>query len=122
MVAATTGEPVYSARDDHLLNRPWVLHFAALIVWSYGFALEGPLSHPVHIPQTREECFADMRNFLRSVGGVRGPEELANIRGRNACLGLLVTLRDMFMVTRWELMGEAAKLLNTGFDILVGRS
>ncbi|KAI7583155.1 hypothetical protein KC316_g7444 [Hortaea werneckii] len=28
----------YSARDDYLLNRPWVLFFALLIVWSYGYA------------------------------------------------------------------------------------
>ncbi|KAL9064005.1 MAG: hypothetical protein Q9157_007995 [Trypethelium eluteriae] len=33
----------YSARDDFLLNRPWVLYFAALIVWCYGFALDGPI-------------------------------------------------------------------------------
>ncbi|KAI9692891.1 MAG: hypothetical protein M1822_004885 [Bathelium mastoideum] len=33
----------YSARDDFLLNRPWVLYYAALIVWSYGYALDGPI-------------------------------------------------------------------------------
>ncbi|EHK97384.1 putative Zinc finger protein [Glarea lozoyensis 74030] len=37
----------YSARDDPLLNRPWVLYFAALIVWSYGYALEGPSTAPI---------------------------------------------------------------------------
>ncbi|KAF8460405.1 fungal-specific transcription factor domain-containing protein [Kalaharituber pfeilii] len=117
----TTGVPLYSARDDHLLNRPWVLYFAMLIVWSYGYALDGPLTNP-QIPQTQLECYTDMRNFLRRVGGVREPGELAHLRGRNACLGLLATLRDMFMLTRWELMGEAAKLLQTGYDILVGRT
>lgn len=116
----TTGGPVYSARDDHLLNRPWVLYFASLIVWSYGYALEGSLTPPIQIPNTPQECHADMRAFLRRVGGVRAPEELATIRGRNACLGLLATLRDMFIITRWELMGEAAKLLHTAYNILIG--
>lgn len=118
----TTGGPVYSARDDHLLNRPWVLYFATLIVWSYGYALEGSLTPPIQIPSTPQECHTDMRAFLRRVGGVRAPEELATIRGRNACLGLLATLRDMFIITRWELMGEAAKLLHTGYNILIGRN
>lgn len=115
------GGPMYSARDDHLLNRPWVLYFATLIVWSYGYALEGPLTPPIQIPSTPQECHTDMRIFLRGVGGVRAPEELAAIRGRNACLGLLATLRDMFIITRWELMGEAAKLLHTGINILTGQ-
>lgn len=115
-----TGVPMYSARDDHLLNRPWVLYFATLVVWSYGYALEGPLTPPIQVPGTPQEAYADMRQFLRGVGGVRKPDELATIRGRNACLGLLVTLRDMFIITRWELMGEAAKLLHTGYNILIG--
>lgn len=117
-----TGGPVYSARDDHLLNRPWVLYFATLIVWSYGYALDGPLSSSTHIPNTAQERHADMRAFLRRVGGVRAPEELAAVRGRNACLGLLATLRDMFVNTRWELMGEAAKLLHMGYTILIGHN
>ena len=116
----TTGGPVYSARDDHLLNRPWVLYFATLIVWSYGYALDGSLTPPIQIPNTAQECHADMRAFLTRVGGVRSPDELGSIRGRNACLGLLATLTGMFHTTRWELMGEAAKLLHCAYNILIG--
>ncbi len=34
---------MYNAREDHLMMRPWALYFAALVVWSYGFALDGVL-------------------------------------------------------------------------------
>ena len=56
----------YVARDDFLLNRPWVLYFSALVVWCYGYALEGPLSPPPPDSTfaTPEACERDMRRFL----------------------------------------------------------
>ncbi|KAK8243343.1 fungal-specific transcription factor domain-containing protein [Phyllosticta capitalensis] len=101
----------YSAREDFLLNRPWVLYFAALIVWAYGFALDGPLAAPYDDLASREALVRDMRGFLRRVGGVAAPDELVKIRDRNASIGLLVLLRDMFVKTRWELLHEASRLL-----------
>ncbi|KAK7539806.1 fungal-specific transcription factor domain-containing protein [Phyllosticta citribraziliensis] len=101
----------YSAREDFLLNRPWVLYFAALIVWAYGFALDGALTAPYDDLTTREALVRDMRGFLRRVGGVSAPDELVKLRDRNACIGLLVLLRDMFVKTRWELLHEASRLL-----------
>jgi hypothetical protein len=108
----------YSPRDDVLLNRPWVLYFATLIVWSYGFALDGPVKQPYKLP-TYEDKVNDMRGFLRRVGGVNGPEDLANIADRNACLGMLALMRDMFKKTRWELLHEASNLLTKCVDMLV---
>ncbi|KAF2098906.1 hypothetical protein NA57DRAFT_39777 [Rhizodiscina lignyota] len=109
----------YSARDDFLLNRPWVLYFATLIVWSYGFALDGPLS-PVYTLNSDEERVRDMQLFLQRVGGVKSPEDLSRTPHRNACLGLLVLLRDMFLNTRWELLHEAASRLGDCVDMLTG--
>lgn len=100
----------YSARDDSLLNRPWVLYFALLIVWSYGFALDGPID-PVYQLDSREDMVRDMQGFLRRVGGVRAPDALVKIQDRNACLGMLILLRDNFRKTRWELLHEASNLL-----------
>jgi len=37
----------YLVRSDKLLNRPWVLYYAVLIIWSYGYALEGLTSAPI---------------------------------------------------------------------------
>jgi hypothetical protein len=110
----------YSARNDFLLNRPWVLYFAALIVWSYGFALDGEVQQP-YVLTTYEDKERDMVRFLQRVGGVRAPDDLAKMPDRNACLGLLMLLRDMFRKTRWELLHEACNLLTNCMVQLVPR-
>ncbi|OJJ41897.1 hypothetical protein ASPWEDRAFT_48355 [Aspergillus wentii DTO 134E9] len=106
---------VYSARNDNLLNRPWVLYVAALVVWCYGFALDGPISSPVELTTVAEQQ-RDMHAFLRRVGGVREPNDLESMKGRNQCLGLLMILRDGFLNTRWELLEEAVNLLDSCID------
>jgi hypothetical protein len=108
----------YSARDDYLLNRPWVLYFATLIVWSYGYALDGSVKKPYQLA-THEDKVRDMYLFLRRVGGVRAPDDLANVTDRNACLGMLILMRDMFKKTRWELLHEASNLLTKCIHMLV---
>ncbi|KAF7504039.1 hypothetical protein GJ744_002868 [Endocarpon pusillum] len=114
----------YQARDDFLVNRPWVLYFSALVVWCYGFALDGPLS-----PQPSEAAFMtteqkerDMKAFLDRVGQVREPEELEFVQGRNQCLGLLMVLSDSLKATRWELTHEAAIRLGNCIGKLLGRN
>jgi Fungal specific transcription factor domain len=107
----------YSARDDYLLNRPWVLYFATLIVWSYGYALDGPV-RPLYALNSQQEVIEDMQGFLRRVGGVRAPDDLATVKNRNACLGLLILMRDTFKAARWELLHEAGKLLTKCIDML----
>ncbi|KAF2805648.1 uncharacterized protein BDZ99DRAFT_511101 [Mytilinidion resinicola] len=109
----------YNARDDCLLNRPWVLYFATLIVWSYGYALDGPIKSAYRLP-THEDKVRDMQIFLRrALRDVRAPDDLAKMQNRNACLGLLVLMRDMFRKTRWELLHEASNLLTKCIDMLV---
>jgi hypothetical protein len=108
----------YSARDDCLLNRPWVLYFATLIVWSYGYALDGPVKSP-YVLHTYDDKVTDMVQFLRRVGGVHSPDDLAKVPDRNACLGLLLLMRDMFKKTRWELLHEASNLLSKCIEMLV---
>jgi hypothetical protein len=108
----------YSARDDYLLNRPWVLYFATLIVWSYGFALDGPVKEPYSLP-TYDDTVRDMVLYLNRVGGVHSPEELVKTNNRNACLGLLIIMRDMFKKTRWELLHEASNLLTKCIEMLL---
>ncbi|KAG5298047.1 C2H2 finger domain-containing protein [Histoplasma ohiense] len=110
----------YSARDDFLLNRPWVIYFASLVVWSYGYALDGPINAPVPELSTPDERRRDMYEFLDRVGGVRTPEELLHIRGRNRCMGLLMTLQESFSYTRWELLHEAANLMGSCIEKLKG--
>jgi hypothetical protein len=108
----------YSARDDPLLNRPWVMYFAALIVWCYGYALEGPTTAPVPSAYDFDEQVRDMRAYLRKLGGVRSPEDLKSMRGFNGCTGMLMVLRTVFEKTRWELLHEAALLLGNCIQLI----
>ena len=113
--------PGYSARDDYLLNRPWVLYFATLIIWSYGYALDGPIESPPDMSTVEQQVY-DMRRFLTTVGGIEAPDDLGKLRDRNACMGMLFVLRDMFQKCRWELLHEAATLLTNCIDMLKGPS
>jgi len=108
----------YSARDDSLLNRPWVLYFAALIVWCYGYALEGPTTDPLPNAHDFDDQVRHMRAYLRRIGGVRNPEELKSMRGFNGCTGMLMVLRTTFENTRWELLHEAALLLSNCIQLI----
>jgi len=112
----------YSARDDVLLNRPWVMYFAALIVWCYGFALEGPTTAPIPAAYDFDGQVQDMRQYLRRLGGVRSPEDLKSMRGFNGCSGMLMVLRTVFEKTRWELLHEAALLLNNCIQLVGGQA
>ena len=110
--------PVYSARDDVLLNRPWVLYYAMLVVWSYGYALDGPLKQPPRLTTPEEKAF-DARNFLLRFGNIPWPQDLTTMSDRNTCLGLLYVLQEKFKECRWELLQEAAKLLGNCIDKLL---
>lgn len=112
----------YIARDDFLLNRPWVLYISALVVWCYGFALEGPIKPaPADADfETYRQKEQDMREYLVRVGGVRAPDDLENVNGKNRCLGLLMILKESFESTRWELTHEAAGLLGNACSKLRG--
>lgn len=109
----------YSARDDYLLNRPWILFFAALIVWSYGFALDGPIRPSNYTLTTRELQIFDMQRYLIRMGGVASPDDLEKLKDRNSCLGLLLLLRERFQQPRWELLHEAGEALGSCIEQLV---
>ena len=109
----------YSARDDYLLNRPWVLYFAALIVWSYGYALDGPIRPSNYILEERHLRILDMQRYLNRIGKLRSPDDLAEQRDRNSCLGLLLLLREKFEEPRWELLHEARDTLSSCIELLL---
>ncbi|KAL8997561.1 MAG: hypothetical protein Q9169_003179 [Polycauliona sp. 2 TL-2023] len=118
--AGMGGPTSYSARDDFLINRPWVVYMAALIVWSYGYALDGAIKSPPDMARNPEKQTYDMRLFLERVGGVDVPDNLVDIPDRNACMGMLYILKAMFEKCRWELLREGAKLLGNCIELLQG--
>lgn len=113
-------QATYSARDDVLLNRPWVLYYAALIVWCYAYALEGPISKPFAQLTSHEDQVRDMRNYLHTFSNMRNAEDLQYARGINGCRGLLMVLQGTFKKTRWELLHEAANLLENCIQLISG--
>jgi aromatic ring hydroxylase len=81
-------------------------------------ALEGSTTAPVPAAYDFEEQVRDMRAYLRRVGGVHDPEQLKSMRGFNGCSGMLMVLRTVFEKTRWELLHEAALLLDNCVKLL----
>ncbi|KAL8939878.1 MAG: hypothetical protein Q9211_002545 [Gyalolechia sp. 1 TL-2023] len=118
--AGMGGATEYSARDDFLINRPWVVYVAALIVWSYGYALDGPVKTVPNLTTLDQQTY-DMRLFLERVGGIEAPDDLIVTPDRNACMGMLYILRAMFDKCRWELLREGAKLLTNCIEMLQGQ-
>ncbi|KAL1840143.1 hypothetical protein VTJ49DRAFT_759 [Mycothermus thermophilus] len=112
-------QPPYSARDDVLLNRPWVLYFAALVVWCYGFALEGPCPG-APVPTTQQEKVRLMREYLLRYGSVSSPEELKAMKGISQNTAVLMVLKDAFSESRWELLHEGATLMNNCIQLNAG--
>ncbi|KAJ4300500.1 hypothetical protein N0V88_003175 [Collariella sp. IMI 366227] len=111
----------YSARDDVLLNRPWVLYFAALVVWCYGFALEGA-SPGIPPPQSPQEKVRLMREYLVKYGSVSSPEELKSMKGISHNTPVLMVLREAFEDSRWELLHEGANLMNNCIHLNGGQN
>jgi len=106
----TDGTKSYDARDDYILMRSWALYFSALIVWSYGFAMDGVLRpfpslvQPMTSPSAPASAMSqssthnmlnmahdgsefdtdatvrDAHAFLQTVGAVKTPQELESIK------------------------------------------
>lgn len=114
------GEP-YSVRDDVQLNRPWVLYFAMLVVWCYGFALEGPCPAASRAV-TESEKVGMMRDYLVKFGGIQTPDDLKLAKGINENTALLMVLKEGFDSTRWELLHEGGKLLANCIVLNAGKA
>ncbi|OAA47599.1 C2H2 finger domain protein [Metarhizium rileyi] len=104
-------EGFYETRYDVLMNRPWVLYFAALVVWCYGYALEGPCGD-ISRHNDPDQNQQQMRHFLLRYASISDPNELQVMRGINNNTALLVVLRDSFDNTRWDLLHEGARLMS----------
>lgn len=114
-------EQPYDTRHDVLLNRPWVLYFAALVLWCYGFAIEGPCPRAVP-PPTQQEQWLEMRAYLGNYAMSDRPEGLRTLRGLNQNTSLLLVLKESFENSRWELLHEAAALLQNCVNLNSGAS
>ena len=100
----------YSARRDPLLHRPWALYLAALVLWSYGYARDGPSG--VDETVKHEPVEHRMYNYLTKFGGVALPYQLETATGINDTTALLEVLKRTFAQASWEfLVRESSALL-----------
>ena len=118
----------YQASKDFLLNRPWVLYFAALVLWAYAYMSEGPLLAS-DVPTEAQLAIdgdtawhdLDLRRYMTSVGSAQHADELGRMRGLNRMVGLLRVMQRMCRDgSRWELLHEGAKRLDDCVRKLVG--
>ena len=133
------GARQYFSSNDHLLLRPWTLYNAALIVFSWGYMVDGVLRpFPAHLlrsqhsaaswaqeweasDQVKNACTQDAQLYLSKIGAVASVQELERIKaGRNNVVGLLRTLEFAFQDSKWELLQEAAARMKGAVQMLEG--
>lgn len=119
---------------DIVLLRPWVMYFSALVLWAYGYLLEGPL-HPSpnsiykpraldsgishQTPEQVQEMEHDAKAYLHSMGRFAHPNGLQSVpNGRNKVVGLIGVVLTALESSRWELLHEARSRLHNCLDQL----
>lgn len=130
----------YSASADFLLPRPWVLYFSTLVVWAYGFLLEGPLRpfpdnlqyppiatsqgvvhEPPQSPQAEQlkEKEQDAKAYLKTMTRFESPAALEKLSmGRNKLIGLISVVSKVLEGSKWELLNEARDRLRGAAECL----
>lgn len=136
-------QDMFNCREEHLLNRGWAFYYALLVLWSYGYALDGllrpfPIELPissntypspemswgqVQTPTASEGNFQarldDARAYFNTVGNAKSPDDLIMLQtGRNRLVGLLGLFAQSFRDSRWELLQEGARQLDRAIQIL----
>lgn len=135
------GHSIYSYRAsaDFLLPRPWVLYFSTLVVWAYGFLLEGQLRpypdnlqypssaagrtviEPPLSPQTEplKEREQDAKTYLKTMARYESPAALEKLTmGRNKVIGLISVVSKVLEGSQWELLNEARDRLRGAAECL----
>lgn len=128
----------YSASAEFLLPRPWVLYYSTLVVWAYGFLLDGPCRpFPDHLqypprpgvqlasnPQSpstesRREREQDAQAYLTAMSTFDTPGALENVtNGRNKVIGLISVVSQVLGGSNWELLNEARDRLRGAAEAL----
>ncbi|KAL3462643.1 fungal-specific transcription factor domain-containing protein [Aspergillus heterothallicus] len=130
----------YSASTDKIPSRAWALYIATLLVWAYGYTVDGPLyplpphlSYPpdpvnstlgdqgglISKPST-EDLQQDLKQYLetmlppsvRCVESFHVQQNTTSVVGsRNRVLGLMALVDQALSDCEWELLGEARERL-----------
>ncbi|RPA83664.1 hypothetical protein BJ508DRAFT_324378 [Ascobolus immersus RN42] len=111
---------LYDPNEDNLYHRPWILYFAALTIFAYALAKEGPRPatefKPIETMQINDQI-TEMHSFLNRLDGI-SVQDLAGVQNMTQCGSLLLVLAKCFDNCRWELLREGAKTLRNSYRIL----
>lgn len=102
----------YATSKNALPTHLWVLYSAALVVWCYSYAVDGPTHIAGPMCPSIDDHIQDMQNFLKRAENIKSPEDIAYHR-LNSCAGMLKVLRFILSKGTWELLHEGAELLTT---------
>ncbi|KAH8812790.1 fungal-specific transcription factor domain-containing protein [Xylogone sp. PMI_703] len=109
--------PDYAARKSIIPSRCWVLYSAALVVWCFSYAVDGPMTALAPSGTSLKSHINDMNAFLLRVDRIVSPDELIHHR-LNGCGGLLKVIRYILLQAEWELLREAAELLTNCIELI----
>lgn len=102
----------YTASEDNIILRPWVLYNTTLVLWAFGAIRDEAEETGAHDRSrdthqwTAEEYLAHMLN------GLMGDGDLSQLKGTNRTLGLVTAVRTALEGCRWELLEEAKETLS----------
>lgn len=100
----------YATDTNMLPNHGWVLYSAALVLWSYTFAVDGPSHLKTSTEASIDDHIREMDDFLIRAENIKSPEDIAFYR-LNSCAGILHVLSYIFRMGTWDLLLEGADRL-----------
>ncbi|ETN42829.1 uncharacterized protein HMPREF1541_01987 [Cyphellophora europaea CBS 101466] len=119
---------------DIVLIRPWTMYYSALVLWTYGYLLDGPLrpfpessAKPRALdsdiaqqtPEQIQQMEHDAKTYLHAMGRFTHPNGLQNVtNSRNKVVGLMGVVLTALESSRWELLHEARQRLHSCVDQL----
>jgi len=107
----------YAASTRILPVHRWVLYSAALVVWSYSYAVDGPAHIKTSMGTTLDDHIKEMNTFLGRTEHIKSPEDVAFHR-LNGCAGMLEVLCYIFRMGTWDLLLEGADLLQNCIKLI----
>ncbi|KAK7202781.1 fungal-specific transcription factor domain-containing protein [Myxozyma melibiosi] len=134
----------YVAGQDAFVHRAYILAHSAMLVWAYGYCLEGPESGALgerdrevaaaaaagRVPATSTSEGEDERAigaaepgraFLERMCACGTAREMAKLRGKSRTVGLLRVVIEALQSSKWQLVHEVCDVLKCCIQRSLGR-
>lgn len=107
----------YSARNDPLNYRPWVVYLAALTLWAYQHAINAPA--PLIASTTMsQDMHSRASEYLSTFSAISNPDGLVILAANDGCAALLEVLQQSFADAESEILLEASSRLKACREML----